>query len=140
MCSIMFLCRIDILVSQYVSYQINITCFLIQCCAIGTAQFMRCDVFDCSYQSGIFFYKIFHTPHIDPAVLHGQKHCFRTAFLWFHFQPFIQIGIQCFRYFISKINHDFGTTFPVHFNAVVFRIDIIQIQTDTFRYTDTGTK
>ena len=54
--------------------------------------------------------------------------------------PDFQIFLQCFFYFRAKVYHHFISAFSGNFDSVVFEIYIFNIQPDTFRYSDPGTK
>ena len=101
---------------------------------------MWCDIFYRCHKAGIFFDQIFYASNIDSFILHGKEHRFGTSFLRLHIQSLIQIDIQRCSHFIPKINHNLRSTFPMNLNAVVFRINIIQIQPDTLGYTDSCAK
>ena len=53
--------RIDVGMSENVSYQINIPRFPVEIGSVSASQFVRGDFFQRSYDPGILFYQLFHT-------------------------------------------------------------------------------
>ena len=54
--------------------------------------------------------------------------------------PDFQIFLQRFFYFRTKVYNHFISAFPGNFDSIVFEVYILNIQSDTFRYSDPGTK
>mgnify|MGYP000837956801 FL=1 len=51
-----------------------------------------------------------------------------------------QVLFQSFFYLMSKIYNHFISTFSGDFNPIIFKINIFNIKSYTFRYTNPGTK
>ena len=48
----------------------------------------------------------------------------------------IHIGLESVFDFFTKVDNHFVPAFPRHFDSVIFEIDVLYIESDTFGYTD----
>ena len=136
----MLLGSIDILMSKNIRYKINIAGFLIKRCAICTSQLVRRDLFGSCDLSGIFFHQILDSLDTDPATLGRIEECMLMAGQRCNIFPHFQIFFQSFFYLRTKINDHLISTFSCDLDPVIFEIHILNIQSDTFRHTNSRTK
>ena len=101
---------------------------------------MRCDLFCGCDLPGIFFNQIFNCLDTDPAALCRIEESVLMACQRGDIFPDFQILFECFFHLWSKIYNHFISAFSGNFNSVIFEIHIFNIQSDTFGYTDSGTK
>ena len=136
----MLLGSIDILMTQNIRYKVNITGFLVQGSTIGAAKLMRGDLFCSCDLPGIFFNQILDSLNTDPAALGRIEESVLMACQRRNILPDFQIFLQRFFYFRTKVYNHFISAFSGNFDSIVFEVYILNIQSDTFRYSDPGTK
>ena len=137
----MFLGRIDVFVAENIGYKIDIAGFLIKSRAVGAAEFVRSDFLVRSHLAGIFFDHVFYGLYTHTFSLSGEKE--RIFMTWERESGFsccIHICLKCIFHFIPEIYDHFISALACDFNPVIFKINILQIQPDTFRYTDSRTQ
>ena len=128
----MLLRRVDVLVPEHISYKVNIAGFLIKCRAIGASQLVRCDFFGRRDLAGVLFYHIFHSLYTNPfplsrveeSMLMSGHRCDRSAVF--------QIIEQRLLDLIAEINHHFRSALAHDPDCIIFKINILHIQSDTF--------
>ena len=125
--SIMVLRRIDILKAENICNKINIACFLIQRRTVRTTQFMRRNFLRCRHLGRIFLLQIFHRLDVDPFSLRRLEECVFVSCHRCNTCADFDILFQCLGNFISKVDKHFISTFSKHFDAIVFKIDILNI-------------
>ena len=123
---------------QNVRYKVNIAGFLIQGCAICTAEFMGRYFFGSCDLAGVLFDHIFDCLHAHTFTLSRVEESMFMSGERSDTFAYLQIAFQSFFNFFTKINNHFVATFSGDFNSIIFKIYIFNIKTDTFRYTDSG--
>ena len=134
----MALCGVDILVAQHIRNEVNIACFAVELRAVRGAELMRGDLFQRGDREGIFFHKLFHGAHRDPAVLHGQEEGIFRALLRLHFVSLFQVDAQLLLNLIAEIDNRVVSALAVDPDSVLVEVDILHIESHAFAHTDSG--
>ena len=137
---IMLFGRIYVFMAQNIGNQVNITGFLVQCGSIGTAKFMRRNLFGCGNMAGIFPNQIFYSLYTDSPALGRVEERMLMSGQRDYSLPYGKIIFQSLPYFISEIDDHLIAAFAGYFNAVHMEIYILQIQSHTLRYPDPGSE
>ena len=136
----MLLRRIHILVPQHIRHQINIPCLLIQCGSVCAAQLMRRNLLGSCDLTGVLLHKVLNGLHPDPfplsrikqrMLMPGQR---RDPF------PHLQVPLERVSNLLAKVNSHLVAALSCHRDSVILKIDVLNIQSDTFRHTDSGSQ
>ena len=95
----MFFGGVYIGMSENICYKIDIACFPVQIGAIGTAQFVRGDLFERCDDMSVFFNQVFYRADIHAFALHGKEECLLASFFRNDSKAFIKIVLKCIFYF-----------------------------------------
>ncbi len=129
---------INVLVSQDICHQINISGFPVQIGTEGAAKLVWRDFLEGGHIAGVFLDQIFHSTNGDAAILKGEKQrIFMTLQRNDQF-PFLEISQERFPGFMRKLNDRIVSAFSVDSQTIVVKIQILQIDSHTFRNTNTG--
>ena len=88
---------------------------------------MRRNFLRCRHLGRIFLHQIFHRLDVDPFSLRRIEECVFVSCHRRNTCADFDILFQCLGNFISKVDKHFISTFSKHFDAIVFKIDILNI-------------
>lgn len=86
----------------------------------------------------IFLNKKLNRSYTQTSVLCRYKKRIFMTFIRCKILSFLKVIKKGFPYFIPKVYKAFSATFSYNFNSVIIKIYIIDVQTNTFGYTDTA--
>ena len=121
---------------QHVRDQIDIVGLAVEVRAVGAAELVRRNIFDRRDLARILLYQVFYAAYADPLFLKGEEERLLMSGQRNDQFPLIQVIHQRVLDFIAEVDDDFLSAFSVDADAVISEVDVLDIQADALRNTD----
>lgn len=131
---------VDIIVAEYICDQVDVAGFLIEVCAIGGTQLMRCDMLRRCDGFRIFLHHVLDGA--DTHALHTEGEEEGVLMAWRRGLVLSPLDIRAERILdlITEIDGNLLAALAMDVNAVVVEVDVVHIEAHALRYTDAGTE